>query len=380
MIIEIKFKTYNTLTKFFFVLVIILSVGFSCRQTDTKHQNNIAGESVHEASARYKLNFMSPQINQVFKTGQAINLQVSAIDSTDQPDSIQFLVDGKRINGVKKTLESATWNTENAKVGEQNIEAVAYYGSNTKGQGNIKVRLVSGTPEIYYTYKIVKAYPHDPSAYTQGLIFSDNYLFEGTGQYGQSTLRKVKLSSGEIMQVYNLPNEVFGEGIATFNDKIIQITWQEQVAFIFDKTSFRLLNKLYYPMKEGWGITFDGTYLIMSDGSANLYFLDKDYFTEVSRLEVCDNHGPVQRLNELEYIEGEVWANVYTTDTIVRINPKTGVITGKIDMSGLLKPEDRTSNVNVLNGIAYNSLTKQIFVTGKNWPKLFEINVFQKRR
>jgi glutamine cyclotransferase len=118
----------------------------------------------------------------------------------------------------------------------------------------------------------------------------------------------------------------------------------------------------------------------MSDGSANLYFLDKDYFTEVSRLEVCDNHGPVQRLNELEYIEGEVWANVYTTDTIVRINPKTGVITGKIDMSGLLKPEDRTSNVNVLNGIAYNSLTKQIFVTGKNWPKLFEINVFQKRR
>jgi glutamine cyclotransferase len=239
---------------------------------------------------------------------------------------------------------------------------------------------VSGTPEIYYTYKIVKAYPHDPSAYTQGLIFSDNYLFEGTGQYGQSTLRKVKLSSGEIMQVYNLPNEVFGEGIATFNDKIIQITWQEQVAFIFDKTSFRLLNKLYYPMKEGWGITFDGTYLIMSDGSANLYFLDKDYFTEVSRLEVCDNHGPVQRLNELEYIEGEVWANVYTTDTIVRINPKTGVITGKIDMSGLLKPEDRTSNVNVLNGIAYNSLTKQIFVTGKNWPKLFEINVFQKRR
>jgi glutamine cyclotransferase len=132
-------------------------------------------------------------------------------------------------------------------------------------------------------------------------------------------------------------------------------------------------------MKEGWGITFDGTYLIMSDGSAYLYFLDKDYFTEVSRLEVCDNHGPVFRLNELEYIEGEVWANVYTTDTIVRINPKTGAVTGKINMKGLLGPKYRTADTDVLNGIAYDRTSKRIYVTGKNWAKLFEIAVLQNR-
>jgi glutamine cyclotransferase len=151
------------------------------------------------------------------------------------------------------------------------------------------------------------------------------------------------------------------------------------VAFIYDKETFQQLNKLYYPIKEGWGIAYNGSSLIMSDGSNILYMLDKEYFTELSRVEVYDDNGPVKNLNELEYINGEIWANVYTTDVIVRINPLTGAVIGKIDLSGLLRAEDKTNTTDVLNGIAFDPVTKRIFVTGKRWPKLFEISTILKK-
>lgn len=225
-----------------------------------------------------------------------------------------------------------------------------------------------------YSYSIVNVYPHDPNAFTQGLVYADGVLYEGTGLRGQSTLRKVELTSGIVLQLHELPEEYFGEGITLYDGKIIQLTWQANVGFVYDRNSFLLLDKFYYE-EEGWGITFDGSRFIISDGTATLHFVDPATFTETGRVEVRDKNGPVSNLNELEFINGEVFSNVYMTDRIVRIDPQSGQVTGWIDLSGILPPEDRTRQVDVLNGIAYDAENDRLFVTGKLWPKLFEIKL-----
>ena len=225
-----------------------------------------------------------------------------------------------------------------------------------------------------YTYSVVNTYPHDSNAFTQGLVFEDGALFEGTGLYGSSTLRRVELETGNIMQIHELPDQYFGEGITIYSSKIIQLTWKSHLGFVYDKDSFELLQEFDYPT-EGWGITHDGERLIMSDGTSALYFLDPETLEEIGRIDVYDSDGPVTRLNELEYVQGEIYANVWQTDQIAMIAPHTGEVVGWIDMEGLLGPEDRTNHVDVLNGIAYDAATDRLFVTGKLWPKLFEIEL-----
>ena len=226
-----------------------------------------------------------------------------------------------------------------------------------------------------YGYTVVRTYPHDREAFTQGLAFDDQgALYESTGQRGESSLRRVELSSGAVLQRHDLPAALFGEGVAVFGDRIIQLTWQAGRAFVYDKTSFDLLREFTY-RTEGWGLTHDGRRLIMSDGTATLYFLHPDTFAETARLTVRDHRGPVIRLNELEYVRGEIFANVWQTDRIARIDPRTGHVTGWIDLTGLLPPSDRRQPVDVLNGIAYDPRTDRLFVTGKWWPKLFEITL-----
>ena len=226
-----------------------------------------------------------------------------------------------------------------------------------------------------YGYTVVRAYPHDREAFTQGLAFDDQgVLYESTGQRGQSSLRRVELSSGAVLQRHDLPAALFGEGIAVFGDRIFQLTWQAGRAFVYDKANFSVLQEFTY-RTEGWGLTHDGRRLIMSDGTATLYFLHPDTFAETARLTVRDHRGPVIRLNELEYVRGEILANVWQTDRIARINPQTGHVTGWIDLTGLLPPGDRRQPVDVLNGIAYAPRSDRLFVTGKWWPKLFEITL-----
>ena len=227
-----------------------------------------------------------------------------------------------------------------------------------------------------YTYKVINVYPHDRNAFTQGLVFDNGDLIEGTGLYHRSSLRRVSLKTGEILQYHELPPHLFGEGVAIHNNKIIQLTWQSNVGFVYDKDSFKLLRKFNYPT-EGWGITFDGEHLVMSDGTANLFFLHPDSFEEQKRIKVRDNNGAVKRLNELEFIEGEIYANVFQTDRIARINPKTGRVVGWIDLTGILATEERGRPVDVLNGIAYDSENNRLFVTGKLWHKLFEIKLIR---
>jgi glutaminyl-peptide cyclotransferase len=222
-------------------------------------------------------------------------------------------------------------------------------------------------------YKIVQTYPHDPHAYTQGLVYADGFLYEGTGQYNESSLRKVELSTGKVVQRVELPGAYFGEGIVLWKDKIIQLTWQSRIGFVYDRATFRQLRTFTYS-REGWGITHDGKRLIMSDGSSSLFFWDPETLQETGKLDVSDKGSPVTNLNELEYIHGEIYANVYQTDRIARISPKTGSVLGWIDLTGLL-PASEKSRADVLNGIAYDAKSNRLFVTGKWWPKLFEIRV-----
>jgi glutaminyl-peptide cyclotransferase len=232
-----------------------------------------------------------------------------------------------------------------------------------------------GTPE--YTYQIVHTYAHDPNAFTQGLVYLNGVLYEGTGLEEQSSIRKVKLETGEVLQKRDVPGEYFGEGIVIWKDRLLELTWKTEKGFIYDLATFAPKGEFTYP-GEGWGLTTDGKRIIMSDGSANLRFWDPETLQEIGRIMVTDNGHPVSELNELEWVKGEVYANVWQTERIARIDPKTGKVVGWIDCHGLLTPADRTELTDVLNGIAYDAKGDRLFVTGKRWPKLFEIKLVKR--
>jgi glutamine cyclotransferase len=222
-----------------------------------------------------------------------------------------------------------------------------------------------------YTYRVVKSYPHDTGALTEGLIWDDTVLVEGTGFYdGESSLRRVELATGQVVQKRQTPNDDFGEGVTRVEDRIVQLTWTEKIAYVYDATTFDSLTSFSYDT-EGWGLTHDGSRFIMSDGTSTLYFRDFDTFAETGRVTVRDENGPVARLNELECIDGRVWANILDTQTIVMIDPGTGRVRGRADMSGLI------FNPPEMNGIAYDPASGRVFVTGKRWPLLFEIELVE---
>lgn len=227
-----------------------------------------------------------------------------------------------------------------------------------------------------YGYTVVDSFPHDVAAYTQGLQFLDGVFYEGTGLEGRSSLRKVEIGTGKVLQQHDLEDQYFGEGIVVLADRIWQITWKSQVAFLYDRASFNEIKRVNYPT-QGWGLTYDGARLIMSDGSNTLYFRDPENFDEISRVSVTYMGQVLMQLNELEYINGEIWANIYQTNFIARINPETGVVTSVVDLTGILANETLTNQVDVLNGIAYDAATDRLFVTGKLWPKVYQVTLQQ---
>lgn len=227
-----------------------------------------------------------------------------------------------------------------------------------------------------YGYRVVRSFPHDRGAYTQGLVFSDGVFYESTGLYGQSTLRKVRPETGEVLQVRPLDKRYFGEGLALVGQELMQLTWEAETGFVYDLATFAPKRKFHY-RGEGWGLAYDGKRLVMSDGSAALRFLDPATFREIGRVTVRDAGGPIDQLNELEIVKGEIFANVYQTNRIARIAPATGQVTGWIDLTGLLSARDAVG-AEVLNGIAYDAAGDRLFVTGKLWPKVFEIQPIKK--
>ena len=233
------------------------------------------------------------------------------------------------------------------------------------------------TPPVpSYSFEVLHAYPHDPRAFTQGFEYRDGFLYEGTGLKGQSTLRKEELETGKILEEINLADRYFGEGITLLHDKVVQLTWQSHIGFVYTEAGFRLLQTFSY-QGEGWGLANDGRNIYMSDGSAQIRCLDPNTLHEIRRITVHEGSTPVQNLNELEWVRGEIYANIWLTDRVARISPQDGAVVGWIDLSHLLTPAE-SGNADVLNGIAYDSVGDRLFVTGKLWPKVFQIRVLQR--
>ncbi|CAL2104441.1 Glutaminyl-peptide cyclotransferase [Tenacibaculum sp. 190130A14a] len=294
-------------------------------------------------------------------------------------DSVHIYVNGKRVN---KTETSVTINTNDFGVGKHQVTALAFYPGRTKKINN-SIEVLSKNPPKVYSYKIVNTYPHDKKAYTQGLEFKDGFLYETTGRRGESTLRKVDIKTGEVVQKIDLDKKYFGEGMTIFNNKIFWLTWQARKGFIYDLESFKELGSFNYDnSNEGWGLTHSHSELIKSDGTNKIWFLNPENQNETKSIQVYTNKYPIDNLNEIELIDGKIYANKWQQNSIVIINPNTGEVEGVADLNGLrdivskdqkLEPQD-----DVLNGIAYDAENNRLFVTGKHWGKLFEIELIEK--
>ena len=227
-----------------------------------------------------------------------------------------------------------------------------------------------------YKIKVLEALPHDTKAYTQGLFFHKGKLYESSGQYGESFFREVDMKKGTTVRSFGLDSKFFAEGAVVFENRLYLLTWKEKVVLVYDIETFKQVGTLYNP-REGWGLTTDGKHLIMSDGTSMIYFMDPNSFKEIKKIEVKHKGRKVDQLNELEYIDGFIWANVYGTDSIVIIDPSDGNVRSTLDCKGLLHSSLRTYKTDVLNGIAYNPETGDIFLTGKYWPRLFRIDLIK---
>lgn len=237
----------------------------------------------------------------------------------------------------------------------------------------------AAAPQVpIYGYDVVHVYPHDTHAFTEGLFYLNGYLYESTGLRGQSSIRKERLETGKVVQKLEIPDQYFGEGIVNWDDHLVQLTWQAQVGFVYDLATFRQLGQFSY-QGEGWGLTQNGRWLIMSNGTPELHYLDPQTLTVAGELLVTYEGMPLRNLNELEWVKGQIYANVWETDWLVRINPDSGAVVGLIDLRGLLpRADDVPGQTDVLNGIAYDARGDRLFVTGKNWPKLFQIRLHRK--
>ncbi len=286
-------------------------------------------------------------------------------------DSVFYTLDGTKVN------EHVVLN--DFKLGKQTVEATVYFNNTEKQTVNTAVTILNNEPPKVYDYKIINEYPHDITSYTQGLEFYNDTLYESTGQYKKSKLRKVDYKTGEVVKNIDLANEYFGEGLTIFNDKIYQLTWKEGTGLVYDVNSLNKTGSFKYGnSKEGWGLCHNDNAIYKSDGTEKIWLLNPEALTEESYIQVFTNKGKIIGINEMEWINGEIYANRYQKDGVAIINPKNGAVIGVINFSPLKKLVKQHETLDVLNGIAYNPKTKTIFVTGKHWDKLFEVEIIEK--
>jgi glutamine cyclotransferase len=323
---------------------------------------------------------ITPESGATYKAGDAVIVKLTYAADT-KPDSIVYMMDSVRI--VSKTdSSSVSLKTDSLPLGVKIITGKFYQGGTSQDISTNIVLLAAKAPE-QYTYVVEKVYPHDTSAYTEGLLYQDGYLYESTGNYGESELRKVELTTGRVVQSTPLDELYFGEGSAIIGDKIVMMTYKEKVGFEFDKKTFKLLKTFNNNVGiEGWGMTFDGKKLYMDDSSNRIWFLDKDNYNQTGFIDVYDDKGRIDSVNELEYIDGKLYSNIYMSDKIIIIDPKTGAVLQTVDMSNLWpmsqRPAGFDNEQNVLNGIAWDAKGKRLFVTGKKWPHLYQVRFVKK--
>lgn len=366
--IYLEDRTMNRMLIQAFTTMLLMAF-MGCGNTSEKTTSPTSSEAASEVKL---FSVSNPSDGTVVRAGEVVPFSIA-------PKSEKYPIDSARLfDGAillaKFSKNEATWNTKDAKMGIRQLRIVAYSGKEVNSQ-SVTLKVLPKEKPIRLNFRIKHIYPHDIGAYTQGLLVYKGDFLEGTGQLGESNLRQVQITTGKVLRQVFIPADMFGEGITILGDKIYELTWRSNVCFVYDLNTFKLINRFSYPT-EGWGITTIGNQLVMSDGSNILYYMDPEYFTEKSRIQVYDNEGPVHNLNELEYIDGYIWANVYTTDRVVKIDPKTGQVVADVFFSNLLKPSDRKENTDVLNGIAYDSTTHRMYITGKYWPKLFEVEVY----
>lgn len=361
--------SFRSLRKVFPVLSVFL-LFTCCRQSQPV--SSVTGQSIAEPAA---ISIISPRPNSIFKWGEdiPIRLQISADDIAI--DSVRLSSGKSAYKTLSSDYASIKWNTSENRTGKNTLKVVFYLNSGKIESHSIAFTLLSDIQPITYTYQVVNRFPHDVDAYTQGLFYNEDKLYESTGLEGKSTLRIVDIESGEPIRLTSLKPDIFGEGIALFGDKVYMITWRSKIGYVYHAGTLELIRSFTYPIDEGWGLTTDGRNLIMSDGSAQLYFMEPDFFTQVDQMEVFDNKGMVSNLNELEYINGKILANIYGESYIVIIDAATGKVTGKLGLDDLMPPGTRGDLGKVLNGIAYNPKTGHLYITGKDWAVLYEISV-----
>ncbi len=318
---------------------------------------------------------ISPEENAGFKLHQPVKVVLGLKNESKSPDSVVIFFEGKRT----ASLKSAPWEysisqSYTVTTGRKSIKITPFKEGKPQNPVTRFIVVYSDVIPAKYGYKVVHTYPHDKDAFTQGLFYDGGVLYEGTGQKTGSSLREVELQTGRVIRQHNLDPSLFGEGITLYNNRIYQVTWENKIGFVYDKATFNVINKIYYS-SQGWGLTTVGDKIVMSDGSNTLAYYEPEMFTMVSSIEVYDNEKKVESLNELEYINGEIWANIWQSDFIARIDPVSGKVLGYINMAGILPESDRGPDTDVLNGIAFDKVGNRIFVTGKLWPKLFEIRI-----
>jgi len=341
------------------ILTVVAAVMYGCK--DTKQVASLS---------------LSPEAGTNYKQGQDVTVKIG-FPADLKPDSVVYLLDSVKF-ASKKDSSAIILKTDTLPLGPRGITAKVYNGGKSQDMSTNIVLMAGKAPEEY-TYKVEKVYPHDTSSYTEGLLYQDGFLYESTGNPGHSTLRKVNLETGKAVQVAKLDDKYFGEGSAIIGDKILMLTYRDpRVALVYDKNTFKLLKTMPYNIGvEGWGLAFDGKKLYTDDSTNRIWFLDKDNYHATGFIDVYDDKGPMDSVNELEYIDGNLYANVYTTDTILMINPKTGAVLRRMDMKNLWPLKDRPARYdnaqNVLNGIAWDAQGKRLFVTGKKWPHLYQV-------
>lgn len=351
---------FESMKRFIFILTLFSSLYFTSCETQKK-----ANIQISSPEAGTKLTFGDPlQIQVEIAKGQNI-------------DSIVYSLNGNRVGS---TLDASpfTIQSEQLGLGRKTIKASLFSaGLETSSYTNVTVLGNTPTP---YTFKVINTFPHQTDAFTQGLEFHDGVLYESTGRYdGQSSLRKVDFKTGEVLKRTSLGNQYFAEGITFVGNQIYQLTYREQLAMVYNAQTFSVEKTFrYFKNIEGWGLCYDGQQLIMSDGSSSLYFVKPDQFSLIKSIEVYDQNGEVENLNELEYVDGKIYANVYTKDYIVIIDPNTGMVEGKISLTGIHPEVPGYVPDQELNGIAYHPERKTFFVTGKTWSKLYEIELIKR--
>jgi glutamine cyclotransferase len=358
-------------------VVILLTWTMSCSGRPGKMAKAGSGPNTvsEEAAAARLIKMVSPEENTGFKLKEPIKVILAVEDNNKLPDSVLVTFDGKSV----KTLKSIPWEYTippffTIATGRKSLKVTAYKAGKPQNPITRFMIIYSDVVPKRYGYKVVRTYPHNRDAFTQGLVYDNGVFFEGTGQESGSSLREVEPETGKVIRQHNLDGSLFGEGIALYGNRIFQVTWKNKVGFVYEKSTFNLINKIYYPT-EGWGMTTIDNRIVMGDGSNIIYFFEPESFTVISRIEVYDNKSKVDSLNELEYINGEIWANIWMSDLIARIDPVSGKVNGYIDLKGILPAADKDPETDVLNGIAFDKAGNRIFVTGKRWPKLFEIKI-----